>query len=113
MSRQTIESFLAETNADNPTFWLGGYIAHHTIGRYTFVEYKPWIHIDVLRRHQGFEEKSSYLIFVDGLDISRSASSIELAFLSAMAWQFDGPNSRAAIYCARALNLPDARFEKL
>lgn len=113
MPRETIESFLAETNADHPQFWLGGYIAHHTVGRYTFVEYKPWVNIDVLQHHQGFQEQSSYLIFVDGLDISRSAGSLELAFLSAMAWQFDGPNSRAATYCARVLNLPDATFEKL
>ena len=113
MPRQTIESFLAETNANNSHFWLGCYVAHHTIGRYTFVEYKPWINVDVLQRRRGFQEMSSYLIFVDGLDTSRSASSIELAFLSAMAWQFDGPNSRATTYCARALNLPDARFEKM
>jgi len=84
--------------------WKGGfkwgqYVATHSIDVYDIVEYyHP-------NRGDGYEEDASFHPFVDGKDTHHSWPTLDSAIAFVIAYRAEGPNSQAARYFCRMLNI--------
>jgi hypothetical protein len=73
---------------DGAAYWLGPVIQVHTIGPYSLLEY----------REKLLTGDTYYSIFIDGHSICRSERCLEAALAEAIAYRFDGCNSKAGRY---------------
>lgn len=76
----------------------------HQIGPYTIVEYRQ-DRSNFIPSQQDGHGQTLFHVYVDGKDAHVSATSLDLALVSALVYRNDGPASRADVFIARTLNL--------
>lgn len=79
--------------------WLGPIIAIHTIGQYDIVEHwhEPASNSDDRNTYRAFSP------FIDGKSIANFYYSMDAALVGAIAWCYDGANTRADLYFLRGI----------
>lgn len=88
----------------NNNAWLGKFIALHEIGRYSLVEYKSKLFDGCTPKiPTEYAEKSSFSAYIDGQPINTSFSSLEEAIVGAIAYKYDGCNTKADTYFFKAI----------
>jgi len=97
-------------------FWLGPVVASHQLGEYQFIEYRERDFSVRAKKHGEFTGKHGFSIYHNGASMGISASSLEGAYISAVARAWDGLNSQAALMFMRMIGMakkePDKVFAK-
>lgn len=84
-------------------FVWGKIVQIHTLGRYTFVEYREYRYTRGTQG-DGSEGEISFHIYVDGRSTSHSASTLDSALIEAIALA-NQPDQNHAIWMARAAKM--------
>lgn len=92
--------------------WLGTFVDFHTIGEYSFVEYKATVYDGGTPKvPEQFHEESSYSAFINGRGTSSSYANLDEALAGTIAYKHDGCNSRAGELFIKAITF-DSLFNK-
>jgi hypothetical protein len=84
--------------------WLGKFVASHELGEYFIVEYKPTAYDGCSPKvPKRYEDESNFHPFINGKDTNTSYVSIEAAIVGAIAYKYDGGNTRADQYFLKAI----------
>lgn len=86
--------------------WLGTFVAYHSIGIYSIVEYKAKVFDGDgvgLKSPREYEKKSSFSSFVNGQSTNYTHHSLEASIAHAIAYKFDGANTRAGEYFIKSI----------
>lgn len=84
--------------------WLGKFVKTHEIGDYIILEYKPTKYEGCAPLKGQYEDESRFCPFVNCKSTNCTYSTLEMAIVSAIAYKFDGANSRAAEYFMKSIN---------
>jgi len=84
--------------------WLGQFVDFHTLGEYSIVEYKPTTFDGCSPKiPKQYEKESNFHPYINGQDTNTSYNSIEEAIVGAIAYKYDGGNTRAHEYFMKSI----------
>ena len=84
--------------------WLGEFVEFHTLGEYSIVEYKPTKYDGISPAiPKQYDTESLFHPFINGTDTNTSYETLEKAIIGAIAYKYDGGNTRADEYFFKSI----------